>query len=115
MRIRLTLVVFSIIAIHGSVVGSAQSPSFGRPGTPTTSPYLNLIPGSNFSPAMNYYRSYRPEREFRRDAQQFTRSISSLRKQVDQIGVAERTASSQLRATGHPTTFHNLGSYFPQR
>lgn len=108
--------VFAILLLCGSsAICSAQGPSFGRPGRPTTSPYLNLIPGSNFSPAFNYYRSYRPEQEFRRDAQQFNRSLKSLRREVDQISVTEQKTNSQLGTTGHPTAFHNLGNYFPKR
>jgi hypothetical protein len=110
-----TCIIACLLIANSSLFCSAQQPSFGRPGTPTTSPYLNLIPGSNFSPALNYYRSYRPEREFRRDAQQFSRSLGNLQNEVDRLSVAEQKATSMLGATGHRTSFHNLGNYFPQR
>lgn len=104
-----------VVLVGSAALCHAQGYSFGQPGSPTTSPYLNLIPGSNFSPALNYYRSYKPEREFRRDTQQLNRSVSRLQKEIDVIGVADQKATSLLGTTGHSTTFNNLGNYYPSR
>lgn len=115
MKIRLSITILSFIPLLSVSIGQAQGPSFGTSGRPTTSPYLNLVPGSNFSPAFNYYRSYRPEEEFRRDAQKLNRSLKNLRKDVDRIDLTEQKSTSQLGTTGHRATFHNLGTYFPKR
>jgi hypothetical protein len=85
---------------------------FGRPGTPTVTPYLNLVPGRNRVPALNYYRSYRPELEFRQANRQLGRSIRSLQSEIERPRAAEQSDNSQLGTTGHPTTFGNTSTYF---
>jgi hypothetical protein len=92
---------------------SAQAPTFGRSNRPTTSPYLNLLPFRNQSPALNYYRSYRPEVEFRNNFQQVGRSINGLQREIDQTRLQEQKDISLLGITGHSAVFHNTSSYFP--
>lgn len=88
-------------------------PTFGSPNRPTVSPYLNLLQNRNQSAALNYYRAYRPEIEFRANEQRLGRSIRSLQNEFDRSRVAEQTENSRLGTTGHSTVFGNTGSYFP--
>jgi hypothetical protein len=100
------------IALAGTALAQAP-PGFGRSNRPTTSPYLNLLPNRNQSPALNYYRSYLPETEFRRANQQASSSIYNLRQDVDRTRLMIQTENSVLGTTGHTTSFGNTGSYFP--
>lgn len=107
--------VFFLLFALSSSMCAAQGPTFGRPGTPTTSPYLNLIRGSNLSPALNYYRSYKPEIEFRANEQRLNKSVAGLKKDVATLQASEKKQTSYLGTTGHSTSFHSYGSYFPRR
>lgn len=91
----------------------AQSPSFGTSNRPKLSPYLNLVPERNFIPALNYYRSYQPEVEFRSSEQRLNRSVQTLQREIDQTRLLEQKETSLLGTTGHRTSFHNTSSYFP--
>ncbi len=104
--------VLSLAAVDRSTF--AQSPSFGRPGTPTTSPYLNLLQnGNRRSLGFNYYRSFRPEKEFRRNYRQLGSELSGVRRSIEGSLPSERKATQLLGTTGHPTSFHNTAQYFP--
>ena len=95
----------------------AQPPGFGRPRSPTLSPYLNLLNNNN-STAFNYYQLYRPQAEFRSAYQGLNQSLYPTDVQVarqgesiEQIGDRLRPGSV-LRTTGHATSFMNYGRYF---
>ncbi|HUG19590.1 MAG TPA: hypothetical protein VMM56_11455 [Planctomycetaceae bacterium] len=109
--------IITIIAICSAIFVFEQAAfafqGFGTPNRPTVTPYLNLVPGRNRSAALNYYRSYRPEIEFRRNEQLLGRSIRTLQNEINQPQLTEQKANSQLGTTGHPTVFGNTGSYFP--
>lgn len=109
------------IAIAGLTIGvllvsandaSAQlRPTFGRPGSPTTSPWLNLLnrPGGG-GILFNYYQRVRPEMEFRGNNANLARSVNDLSQQINQQQALKPGAG--LGQTGHAATFMNLGGYF---
>lgn len=118
MKIILTTIAisFSFLIVEQSTLAFPPpygGPTFGSPNRPTVTPYLNLVPGRNRSAALNYYRSYRPEIEFRANEQSLGRSIRSLQTEFDRSRVSEQTENSRLGTTGHSTAFGNTGSYFP--
>lgn len=103
-----------ILAVSLTTVCYAQPriPGGYRPSRPVTSPYLNLLRGNGRSTAFNYFRSVRPELEFRRNAASFSRSINSLQQNAanqQQLLIQ----GGGLQGTGHAATFQNLGGYFP--
>lgn len=63
--------------------------------------------------AFNYYRSFRPESEFRRNYQQLGTELSGVRRSIDASRGSERKPSQLLGTTGHATSFHNTAQYFP--
>ena len=98
--------------------GSAYGqPAFGRRGTnpylrPPTSPYLNLL-RRDIPFGFNYFRSVRPELEFRRANVQQFRSLQSIQRQVqEQERLLRQSPTSRLSPTGHQVNFLNLGGYF---
>lgn len=93
----------------------AQAPSFGTSNRPKVSPYMNLVPGRNFVPALNYYRSLQPEMEFRTSEQRLNRDVRTLQKEIDETRLLEQKETSLLGTTGHRTSFHNTSSYFPSQ
>ncbi len=108
------------ISLAGLAVAApalAQPPGFGRPNSPTVSPYLNLLNGNN-SDAFNYYQLYRPQTEFRSAYEGLNQSQYRTNQQLDRqgesiesIGTRVRPGSS-LRTTGHRTSFLSYGGYF---
>ena len=99
-----------------------QPPGFGRPNTPTLSPYFNLLnPGAD--QAFNYYQLYRPQqralqadRDLRQSLyqsnQQVERQIGQLGEDIEQIAERVRPGAT-LGTTGHSTSFLNQGRFFP--
>ena len=81
---------------------------------PAVSPYLNLLGGNGRSTAFNYFRSVRPENEFRSSYQSLDQSVGGLQRQVNEQQRLIQDQASGLTPTGHQTSFLNLGSYFPQ-
>jgi hypothetical protein len=108
--VALLLIVF---AVFPSSV-QAQSNQFGAPSIqrPTTSPYLNLLRGTNRSLrfGLNYQRRVRPELDLRANAARTNANVGVLQQRFDQaIGP---DGSVILPSTGHTTSFMNTGSYF---
>jgi len=95
-----------------------QSGSFSNLRTParrpTVSPYLNLLGGNGRSTAFNYFRSVRPENEFRAADQGLNRSVQRLQGQITEQQRLLQNQASGLTSSGHRTSFLNLGTYFPQ-
>ena len=81
---------------------------------PAVSPYLNLLGGNGRSTAFNYFRSVRPENEFRNSYQQLGRSTQGLQRQITEQQRLIQSQASGLSQSGHRTSFLNLGTYFPQ-
>lgn len=102
----------ALLVIESSAPAQAP-PGFGRSNRPVTSPYLNLLRNRNQSPALNYYRSYLPETEFRNFDRQASTSLYGLKQDLDRTRVLPQAETSVLGTTGHPTSFGNTGNYFP--
>ncbi|MBD3676012.1 MAG: hypothetical protein HUJ26_21090 [Planctomycetaceae bacterium] len=117
----LRIIICSAACVLGFAVQAHQvraQPPFGRPGTPTIPPALDLLQrGPNRGTAFNYYRRYRPSIELRQNEQQLNRSIQELRSDVNERfqSIQQQKRTSYLGTTGHSTSFHNLGGYFRSR
>lgn len=87
----------------------------GPPSRPTTSPYLNLLRNNqrnNF--ALDYYRLVRPEQEWRNYTSRLNQRLSQVESSIGQRSLLPDGSVSDMRTTGHPTSFLNTGGYFPQ-
>lgn len=91
-------------------------PNISSRKNPTTSPYLNLLrnaPGSSGF-ASDYFLRVRPEQEWRRQNEQFGRSLQGLQRQLNgQQPSKQQSPFSTIGPTGHPTSFSNLSHYYP--
>jgi hypothetical protein len=90
--------------------------TFGRPGVtrPTTSPYLNLLRNNgrgNF--ALDYHRLVRPEQQWRNYTSRLNQRLNTVERTLSTELLPDGSVP-QVRTTGHPTSFLNTGSYFPQ-
>ena len=77
----------------------------GAPGSPTVSPYINLLRGAN-SPALNYYGLVRPQL-------QTNAGLMALQQQAflsQAVGLP--AAPDEGLVTGRGAVFMNLGGYF---
>lgn len=117
----MTRILTFAIVLMAANIAMAQAPGIPRSGgyrpgfrSSTTSPYLNLLRGNRNgnSFAFNYFQRVRPEQEFRRNAQNFNQSLSTLQQRVSS---QERRVMDEtgLTTTGHTAVFQNLGGYFP--
>lgn len=105
--------VLSMVATAG-----AQGPPGIEPpriSRPTTSPYLNLLRNDqrqNF--ALDYYRLVRPEQEWRNYTSRLNQRLQSVESTLNQPQLLPDGSMTDMRTTGHSTTFLNTGGYFPQ-
>ena len=101
------------VAVCSLTLGATEVFAQPQPGisnyrSPTVSPYLNLLRGPNGNagtPAINYFALVRPEI-------QTSQSLLGLGSDVNTNRQAINDLTFGLPATGHPTQFLNLGSYF---
>lgn len=96
----------------------AQAPTgnqFGARGVarPTTSPYLNLLFNNGQNLGLNYYRSVRPEQEWRRYTTGLNQRLNLVESSLSRDLLPDGS-SGDVKKSGHSTTFLNTGSYFPQ-
>lgn len=107
----LTLV--SVLALMTGWPADARA-QFGGPqpmGSPTISPYFNMLRGDG-NPALNYYGLVRPQQEFAMQNQQLNQGIQGLQMQqglnmqMGPIGYGYST----LGTTGHPVLFNSFGT-----
>jgi hypothetical protein len=85
---------------------------------PYTSPYLGMLgPGGA---AYGYFTNTQPQEQFRQYEYNFSRNFLDFENQVNKNfrDTAQQLQQSQsvqrtIGTTGHPTSFGNLGNYFP--
>ncbi len=105
------------LSVSEAQQGQQRSPTrFRSPQRrPTTSPYLNLLGGgSGRGLGFDYFRSVRPEQEFRRNDARLGRAYRGLRQDLNQQRQLLQSSRTQLSATGHATFFQNFGGFFPR-
>ncbi len=82
-------------------------------GSPTYSPYLNLLRGGNTGVGQNYFGLVRPQQEFAQQNQALGQGLQTLHMQAMQGGNQPFQGGygySQLGATGHPVIFNSFGT-----
>jgi hypothetical protein len=89
----------------GQQPGSPQNVPYSRP---TVSPYLYLLRRGSLSE--NYFSLTRPQIQFQNETRRLQQEITQTRQET-----AQDFARRDLPATGHTTSFLNLGSYFLNR
>lgn len=108
-------------SMGSSVSGGIGLPSAGRAAaarqprrnsTPVLSPYLNLDPTFASSFEGQYLTKILPQQEFNRTQQQTQRAFDTVQTEV---GQQQADLASGLGATGHKTSFRNLGQYYSTR
>lgn len=112
-RLLTMTVALSVLAAADCAV--AQNRGVGVPPRQyrsTTSPYLNLLDTRN-SEAFNYYRRYRPEREFRRADTDLELSVQNINRELMTPPQFPQERIRTIGPTGHPTSFRTLSNYFP--
>ena len=114
-----TVVLLTVVGSGGAQaqVGAAR---FSRPQVrayerPKTSPYLNLLNGSNSGNSFefNYLQRTRPEIDLRRAAGASRQNLARLEGQVNQqVRDLRQSQTSTLDTTGHHTGFMTHHRYF---
>ena len=92
----------------------AQGPDLRPFRRPTTSPYLNLLQRNGAGIGFNYYRSVKPEFEFRRAYEQQYQTLRRIDRRLQQQEQRIQSLNSQFGPTGHTTSFLNYGGYYPR-
>jgi hypothetical protein len=117
-RLIATIVVVVLVSLSQSadaqLPNPSDNPNFGKPNTPTISPYLNLLSRSRGSFTGNYFTQYRPQQDFYRARNQARNSIYRLQQEQRAQAAGLRSEVQNVTGTGHTTFFMNFGGYFPR-
>jgi hypothetical protein len=100
------------VAFATAGAGTASAQPYGGGGAPGTSPYLNLLRGSN--PAyLNYYGLVRPEQQGRAQGNQLQQQQMQLGTVSSSVvGLQQASRGGADLQTGHAFGFQTQRSYF---
>ena len=115
-----TALLVLVMLVAATEVADAQAPtltprfSANRFRRPTTNPYLDLLSGNRGSRSFShqYFRSVRPELEFRRHNSRFGQDLRRLRHRIDQQQSRQLTGPPHVPPTGHTPRFMSHGGYY---
>jgi hypothetical protein len=82
-------------------------------GSPSVSPYLNLLNNNSSGTATPYQSLVRPQLEQQRVNQQQSRSIQGLQQNLQAQARANAGGAGIERGTGHPSVFMDYLHYYP--
>lgn len=110
-RFRLSILIISILGWSSTAIAQFGGSQPG--GSPTYSPYLNLLRGGNSGVGQNYFGLVQPQQQFAQQNQALGQGLQTLQMQGMQGGNQPFQGGygySQLGATGHPVIFNSFGT-----
>lgn len=108
---QLSILIISILGWSSTAIAQFGGSQPG--GSPTYSPYLNLLRGGNSGVGQNYFGLVQPQQQFAQQNQALGQGLQTLQMQGMQGGNQPFQGSygySQLGATGHPVIFNSFGT-----